>query len=166
MGADAEVQQAVQRIKDNLSFDVDAPFQLFETNIRMVGGLAAACHCTGEHVNLATGAVSRPETNIVEDGTYIAEFGVISEWTVYDKRTELGLLPHDIHAETGEWRNRQATIGPPGDSYYESCRTGMRCSASRACLPRFTPACSASPAGSRRAAPTTTRSTQCRTGSG
>lgn len=29
------------------------------------------------------------------------------------------MLPHDIHAETGEWRNRQATIGPPGDSYYE-----------------------------------------------
>lgn len=33
------------------------------------------------YVNLATGAVSRPETNIVEVGTYIAEFGVLLEWT-------------------------------------------------------------------------------------
>ncbi|MFB9567397.1 glycoside hydrolase family 47 protein [Saccharopolyspora hordei] len=162
MGADDEVAQAVQWIEDNLSFDIDAPFQVFETNIRMVGGLAAAYHCTGRprllelavdvadrllpaftesptglpyrYVNLATGEVSRPDTNIVEVGTYIAEFGVLSEWTgdrryydlakramrvVYDKRTELGLLPHDIDAETGEWRNRQATVGPPGDSYYE-----------------------------------------------
>ncbi|RKT85733.1 mannosyl-oligosaccharide alpha-1,2-mannosidase [Saccharopolyspora antimicrobica] len=162
MEADAEVALAVRWIEDNLSFDVDAPFQVFETNIRMVGGLAAAYHCTGaprllelavdvadrllpaftesptglpyRYVNLATGEVSRPETNIVEVGTYIAEFGVLSEWTgdrryydlakramrvVHDKRTELGLLPHDIHAETGEWRNRQATVGPPGDSYYE-----------------------------------------------
>ncbi|MER7010052.1 glycoside hydrolase family 47 protein [Saccharopolyspora sp. NPDC000359] len=162
MGADAEVAQAVQWIEDNLSFDIDAPFQVFETNIRMVGGLAAAYHCTGRprllelavdvadrllpaftasptglpyrYVNLATGEVSRPETNIVEVGTYVAEFGVLSEWTgdrryydlakramrvVHDKRTELGLLPHDIHAETGEWRNRQATVGPPGDSFYE-----------------------------------------------
>ncbi|MGW5649367.1 glycoside hydrolase family 47 protein [Saccharopolyspora sp. NPDC003752] len=162
MEADSEVERAVQWIKENLSFDIDAPFQVFETNIRMVGGLAAAYHCTGEqrllelavdvadrllpaftesptglpyrYVNLATGAVSRPETNIVEVGTYVAEFGILSEWTgdrryfdlakqamrvVYDKRTELGLLPHDIHAETGEWRNRQATVGPPGDSYYE-----------------------------------------------
>jgi mannosyl-oligosaccharide alpha-1,2-mannosidase len=162
MGADAEVEQAVNWIKANLRFDIDAPFQVFETNIRMVGGLAAGYHCTGErrllelavdvadrllpaftasptglpyrYVNLSTGAVSRPKTNIVEIGTYIAEFGVLSEWTgnrqyfdvakramrvVYDNRTELDLLPHDVHAETGQWLNRQATVGPPGDSYYE-----------------------------------------------
>ncbi|GAA2778805.1 hypothetical protein GCM10010470_10340 [Saccharopolyspora taberi] len=162
MGADDEAGQAVEWIKNNLDFGIDAPFQVFETNIRMVGGLAAAHHCTGDprllelavdiadrllpaftasptglpyrYVNLATGAVSGPETNIVEVGTYVAEFGVLSEWTgdrryfdvakqamrvVFDKRTELGLLPHDIHAETGEWRNRTATVGPPGDSYYE-----------------------------------------------
>ena len=162
MGADREVGQAVDWIKAHLDFDVDARFQVFETNIRMVGGLAAAHHCTGDprllelavdvadrllpaftrsptglpyrYVNLATAEVSEPETNIVEVGTYVAEFGVLSEWTgdrryfdlakqamrvVFDKRTELGLLPHDIHAETGEWRNRIATVGPPGDSYYE-----------------------------------------------
>lgn len=169
MEADAEVARAVQWIVDDLDFDIDAPFQVFETNIRMVGGLAAAYHCTGDqrllerakdvadrllpaftqsptglpyrYVNLATGAVSDPETNIVEIGTYIAEFGVLSQWTgdnryydlakramrvAYDKRTELGLLPHDINAETGQWRNRQATIGPPGDSYYEYLWDGYR----------------------------------------
>ncbi|QUH04644.1 glycoside hydrolase family 47 protein [Saccharopolyspora erythraea] len=162
MEADEEVGQAVDWITGNLDFDIDAPFQVFETNIRMVGGLAAAYHCTGDrrllelavdvadrlmpaftesptglpyrYVNLATGAVSRPDTNIVEVGTYVAEFGVLSEWTgdrryfdvakeamrvVHDKRTPLGLLPHDIDAETGRWRNRIATVGPPGDSYYE-----------------------------------------------
>lgn len=162
MGADSEVERAVRWMGENLAFDVDAPFQVFETNIRMVGGLLSAHHCTGEprllelavdiadrllpaftasptglpyrYVNLATGAVSDPETNIVEIGTYIAEFGVLSELTgdrryfdlakqamrvVYDNRTELDLLPHDVHAETGKWRNRQATVGPPGDSYYE-----------------------------------------------
>ncbi|WP_344131001.1 glycoside hydrolase family 47 protein [Saccharopolyspora halophila] len=169
MEADDEVDRALRWITENLSFDVDAPFQVFETNIRMVGGLAAAYHCTGErrllelavdcadrllpafaesptglpyrYVNLATGQVSDPETNIVECGTYIAEFGQLSEWTgdgryydlakramrrVFDGRTDLGLLPHDINAETGEWRNRQATVGPPGDSYYEYLWDGYR----------------------------------------
>ncbi|WP_217649613.1 glycoside hydrolase family 47 protein [Saccharopolyspora flava] len=169
MEADDEVARAVRWIVDHLDFDIDAPFQVFETNIRMVGGLAAAYHCTGDsrlldraediadrllpaftqsptglpyrYVNLATGQVSDPETNIVEIGTYIAEFGVLSQWTgdsryydaakramrvAYDNRTELGLLPHDINAETGRWRNREATIGPPGDSYYEYLWDGYR----------------------------------------
>lgn len=162
MEADGEVERAVNWIKANLGFAIDAPFQVFETNIRLVGGLAAAYHCTGEqrmlelavdvaerllpafsasptglpyrYVNLATGAVSKPRTNIVEVGTYLAEFGMLSEWTgdrryyelakhamrvVYDNRTELDLLPHDVHVETGRWRNSTATVGPPGDSYYE-----------------------------------------------
>lgn len=38
MEADAEVAQAVQWSVDELDFDIDAPFQVFETNIRMVGG--------------------------------------------------------------------------------------------------------------------------------
>ncbi|RRO13218.1 glycoside hydrolase family 47 protein [Saccharopolyspora rhizosphaerae] len=169
MEADSEVDRAVRWIVDHLDFDIDAPFQVFETNIRMVGGLAAAYHCTGDrrlleravdvadrllpaftrsptglpyrYVNLATGEVSGPETNIVEVGTYLAEFGVLSRWTgdqryydlakqamrvVHDKRSELDLLPHDIHAETGEWRNRRATVGPPGDSYYEYLWDGYR----------------------------------------
>lgn len=165
MGADAEVERALRWIKTSLNFDIDEPFQVFETNIRMVGGLAAAYHCTGDerllelavdvadrllpafaaspvglpyrYVNLTTGAVSEPATNIVEVGTYATEFGALSEWTgrreyfdvakqamrvVYDNRTELDLLPTDLNAETGEWRNRLASVGPPADSYYETLR--------------------------------------------
>jgi mannosyl-oligosaccharide alpha-1,2-mannosidase len=149
-------------VKTNLSFDIDAPFQVFETNIRMVGGLLSGYHCTGEprllelavdltdrllpaftksptgipyrYVNLRTGAVSRPDTNLAETGTYITEFGTLSAWTgdrryvdaakralqvTYDRRSPLDLLPYAVHAETGLWLNTTATVGPPADSYYE-----------------------------------------------
>ncbi|GGM35657.1 hypothetical protein GCM10012275_03630 [Longimycelium tulufanense] len=162
MGLDRELEQALEWIERNLRFDIDAPFQVFETNIRMVGGLLAGYHCTGRDrllelavdlgdrllpaftrsptgipyrfVNLTTGTVSAPQTNLAETGTYIAEFGMLSRWSgqqkyydaakrafevTFDKRTPLDLLPYEVHAETGEWRNRTATIGPPADSYYE-----------------------------------------------
>ncbi|PWK89377.1 mannosyl-oligosaccharide alpha-1,2-mannosidase [Lentzea atacamensis] len=162
MELDAEFAEGVRWVKANLSFDVDAPFQVFETNIRMLGGLLSAYHVSGDsallnlardladrllvaftksptgipyrYVNLRTGAVSSPETNLAETGTYITEFGSLSKWTgdrkyynaakkafkvTFDKRTAYDLLPWDVHAETGAWRNRYATIGPPADSYYE-----------------------------------------------
>ncbi|MET9625982.1 glycoside hydrolase family 47 protein [Lentzea sp. NPDC006480] len=162
MELDAEFAEGVRWVKSHLSFDVDASFQVFETNIRMLGGLLSAYHVSGDgallalardlgdrlllaftksptgipyrYVNLRTGAVSSPETNLAETGTYITEFGSLSKWTgdrkyynaakkafkyTFDRRTSLGLLPWDVHAETGAWRNRLATIGPPADSYYE-----------------------------------------------
>jgi mannosyl-oligosaccharide alpha-1,2-mannosidase len=85
-------------------------------------------------VNLRTAAVSSPDTNLAETGTYIAEFGFLSELTgdrryynaakrafeaAFDRRTPLNLLPFAIHAETGQFLNRTATIGPPADSFYE-----------------------------------------------
>lgn len=169
MELDAEVEQGVDWLKRNSSFDIDAPFQLFETNIRMLGGLLAGYHCTREErllelaadlgnrllpaftkspsgvpyrfVNLATGAVSRPETNLAETGTYITEFGALSKWTGDDRfvraakrayevtvanRGPLDLLPYAVHAETGEWLNTTATVGPPADSYYEYLWDGWK----------------------------------------
>ncbi|MFD5829084.1 glycoside hydrolase family 47 protein [Lentzea sp. NPDC060358] len=162
MELDAEFAQGVAWVKASLDFDVDAPFQVFETNIRLLGGLLSAYHVSGDaallalardlgdrllvaftksptgipyrYVNLRTGAVSSPETNLAETGTYITEFGSLSKWTgdrkyydaakkamkyAYDKRTSYNLLPWDVHAETGAWRNRYTTIGPPADSFYE-----------------------------------------------
>lgn len=162
MGLDTELEQAVEWIEGNLRFDIDAPFQVFETNIRMLGGLLSGYHCTGRerlldlavdladrllpaftrspsgvpyrYVNLATGQVGQPETNLAETGTYIAEFGTLSRWTgrsryyevakrafevTFTRRSSLDLLPYAVHAETGEWLNRVATVGPPADSYYE-----------------------------------------------
>jgi mannosyl-oligosaccharide alpha-1,2-mannosidase len=164
-----ELQQGLDWVRANLAFDIDAPFQVFETNIRMLGGLLSAYHCTGDarmlelaedlggrllpaftksptgipyrFVNLATGAVSEPETNLAETGTYITEFGSLSKWTgdqrYYDaakkafevtvaKRSPLDLLPYAVHAETGEWLNTTATTGPPADSYYEYLWDGWK----------------------------------------
>jgi mannosyl-oligosaccharide alpha-1,2-mannosidase len=162
MELDTELEQGLAWVRANLSFNVDASFQVFETNIRMLGGLLSAFHCVGERrlldlavdlgnrllpaftksptgipyrfVNLRTGAVSGPDTNLAETGTYIAEFGFLSQLTgdrryfnaakrafqvTFEKRTPLNLLPFAIHAETGQFLNRTATIGPPADSFYE-----------------------------------------------
>lgn len=162
MELDRELEQGLAWVRRNLRFDVDARFQVFETNIRMLGGLLSGYHCTGERrllelaedlgerllvafaasptgipyrfVNLRTATVSGPETNLAETGTYIAEFGFLSELTgdrrfydaakralrvTFERRTPLDLLPFAIHAETGQFLNRTATIGPPADSFYE-----------------------------------------------
>ncbi len=162
MELDAELEQGLAWVRANLNFNVNASFQVFETNIRMLGGLLSAYHCVGERrlldlavdlanrllpaftksptgipyrfVNLRTAAVSSPDTNLAETGTYIAEFGFLSELTgdrryynaakrafqaAFDRRTSLNLLPFAIHAETGQFLNRTATIGPPADSFYE-----------------------------------------------
>lgn len=169
MELDTELEQGLAWVRKDLHFDIDAPFQVFETNIRMLGGLLSAYHCVGEqrlldlaadlgerllpaftkspsgvpyrYANLATGAVSKPETNLAETGTYITEFGALSQWTgdprfydaakkalqvTFEKRSELDLLPYAVHAETGEWLNTTATVGPPADSYYEYLWDGWK----------------------------------------
>ncbi len=169
MELDAELEEGLRWVRRNLRVDVDAPFQLFETNIRLLGGLLSAYHCTRRpwllelagdlgdrllpafsssptgipyrYVNLATGAVSEPETNLAETGTYITEFGALSDWTgdrkyfdaakrafrvTFDNRSPLDLLPYAVHAETGEWLNTTATVGPPADSYYEYLYDGWK----------------------------------------
>ena len=169
MELDTELAQGLDWVRQNLHFDIDAPFQVFETNIRMLGGLLSAYHCVGEqhlldlaadlgerllpaftksstgipyrYANLATGAVSKPDTNLAETGTYITEFGALSQWTgdprfydaakrafqvTFEQRSELDLLPYAVHAETGEWLNTTATVGPPADPYYEYLWDGWK----------------------------------------
>jgi len=169
MELDSELEQGLDWVRQNLRFEIDAPFQVFETNIRMLGGLLSGYHCTRDarllelaadlgdrllpaftkspsgvpyrFVNLLTGAVSQPETNLAETGTYITEFGALSKWTgerkyvdaakrafqvTFDNRSPLDLLPFAVHAETGEWLNTTATVGPPADSYYEYLWDGWK----------------------------------------
>jgi len=113
MGLDAEVTQGTRWIADNLHFDIDGEVQVFETGIRMVGGLLSGWHGTRDKklltlakdladrlspaftksptgmpyrfVNLKTGAVRDPESYPAEIGTYIAEWGTLSKATG-DKR--------------------------------------------------------------------------------
>lgn len=163
MGLDDELQQGVGWIEQNLpDFDIDASFQVFETNIRMVGGLLSGYHATGNgtlldlardlaerllpaftssptgipyrFVNLRTGAVTGNITFPAEIGTYIAEFGDLSGLVgdrkyydtakaavkaTYDRRSDIDLLADNIDVESGKWKSRRATVGPPSDSFYE-----------------------------------------------
>jgi len=106
MGLDSELEEAVRWIEKNLHFDIDGELQVFETNIRMVGGLLAGwlatknktllslAHDLAERllpaftksptgipyrfVNLKTGAVRDAKTFPAELGTYISEFGTLA----------------------------------------------------------------------------------------
>ena len=162
MELDAEFQAGVDWVKAHLSFDVDAFSQVFETNIRLVGGLLSAHLACGDpvllakardladrlmkafdasphglpyrYVNLKTGAVRDPETNLAEIGTYITEFGVLSRLTGDDRyfkaarrammhalnmRSGIGLMAANIHAETGAFISRNASVDVYADSFYE-----------------------------------------------
>lgn len=113
MGLDAEAEEGVRWIADNLNFDIDGEVQVFETGIRIVGGLLSGWRGTKEKkllalakdmtdrlspaftksptgmpyrfVNLKTGAVRDPVSFPAEIGTYIAEWGTLGE-AVGDKR--------------------------------------------------------------------------------
>jgi mannosyl-oligosaccharide alpha-1,2-mannosidase len=162
MELDEEFEAGVDWVKTHLDFDIDGFAQVFETNIRLVGGLLSAhlasddpvllekAHDLGErllkafeasphglpyrYVNLKTGAVRDPETNLAEIGTYITEFGILGGLTgddrfyesgkramkhALDMRSDKGLMAANIHAETGQFTSRNASIDVYADSFYE-----------------------------------------------
>jgi hypothetical protein len=107
MGLDDELDEGVRWISDNLDFGgVNANVQVFETNIRMVGGLLSGYLATRERallenarkiadillpcfiesptgmpyrfVNPRTGQISGTSNVLAEIGTIVAEFGTLS----------------------------------------------------------------------------------------
>jgi mannosyl-oligosaccharide alpha-1,2-mannosidase len=106
MHLDSELEAGVRWIERNLHFNIDGEVQVFETNIRVVGGLLAGWFATRNKkllslaheladrllpaftksptgipyrfVNLKTGAVRDRQTYPAELGTYISEFGTLS----------------------------------------------------------------------------------------
>ena len=109
MHLDDLLHDGVTWIHENLDFDIDGDFHVFEAIIRVVGGLEAGYLATGDpfllaqakditdrllpaftqsptgmpyqFVNLHTGAVSGPRPPMAEVGTNILEFGVLSQLT-------------------------------------------------------------------------------------
>lgn len=108
MELDAEFADALAWVKAELSFDVDGEVSVFETSIRLVGGLLSAHHACGDpkllalakelaerllqafqtptgipyrYVNLKTGKARDPRTNPAETGTYLPEWGMLSRLT-------------------------------------------------------------------------------------
>ena len=185
MGLDDEFGEGVDWVKRNLDFDVDGEVSVFETSIRLVGGLLSAFHACGDpmllakardcadrllpsfaasplgiphrFVNLRTGKLRGRETNPAETGTFIPEFGFLSRATgddryrnaakraqvsMFERRSNSGLLADSIDCMTGEWKSRRATIGPPSDSYYEYLWDGWDLLGDRDCL-RMYRACTA-----------------------
>jgi Glycosyl hydrolase family 47 len=113
MELDDEVTLGVNWIKQNLDFDIDGDFHVFEFIIRVLGGLLAGYLATGDkdllrlavqsgdlvlpaftqsptgmpyqYVNFHTGALSGTTPPIAEIGSNILEFGVLSQLTGDDK---------------------------------------------------------------------------------
>jgi mannosidase alpha-like ER degradation enhancer 2 len=108
MGLKEQAAEAQAVILEKLSFDKDISVQVFEVNIRILGGLLSAYEMTGEkkfltlaedlgrrmlpafksktgmpyrYVNLRTGAVRDGVNNPAEIGTLILEFGTLSRHT-------------------------------------------------------------------------------------
>jgi mannosyl-oligosaccharide alpha-1,2-mannosidase len=109
MGLDQEFREGVDWVKANANFDVDGEVSVFETSIRLVGGLLSAYHACGDrvllakardladrllpsfnasphgiphrYINLRTGALRRQVTNPAETGSFIPEFGFLSRAT-------------------------------------------------------------------------------------
>ena len=108
MGLDEEAAEAKELIFERLSFDHDMMVQVFEINIRLLGGLLSAYQMDGDErfleltedlgnrllpafdsptglpyvrVNLATGETEWAENNPAEIGTLMLEFGTLSKLT-------------------------------------------------------------------------------------
>ena len=193
MELDAEFADGLNWIKTNLDFDVDGEVSVFETSIRLVGGLLSAWHACGDpvllakardlterllpafqasplgiphrYVNLRTGAVRDPATNPAEVGTFLPEWGFLSNAVgddryraaaktaavaLFDRRSKIGLLADRIDAMTGQWLSRRASIGPPVDSYFEYLWDGWQLLGDRDCRAMYR-ACTAAILGHQRA---------------
>ena len=113
MELDEEFNDGIEWVKANLHFDIDGEVSVFETSIRLVGGLLSAYHACGDPVllakardladrllpsfaaspigiphrfiNLKTGALRDPVTNPAETGTSLPEFGFLGRATGDDR---------------------------------------------------------------------------------
>ncbi len=108
MGLDAQFADGVAWVKAELDFTVDGEVSVFETSIRLLGGLLSAHHASGDPVllakakdladrllpafatptgmplrkiNLRTGAASDARSSPAEIATYLPEWGTLSRLT-------------------------------------------------------------------------------------
>ena len=156
-----EAQEAKDLIFTSLTFDVDQEVQLFEISIRVLGGLISAYEQDGDErflqlavdlgarlipafnsatgmpyrfVNLKTENTRDPMSNPAEIGTYLLEFGKLTQLTgdstyyqtakraameVFNRRSGIDLVGTVIDVGTGEWKNTESQVGAGIDSYYE-----------------------------------------------
>ena len=170
MGLDDELRACVDWLRSNLNFDVDGEVEMFEAMIRMVAGLTTGYYATGEQfllkgardladrllpcftksptgapyrfVNLRTGAVRDPLSNLAEIGSNVLELGDLSRLTgdskyldvsmkafkaVIDKRSAINLLGTNFDVEKGAFAGpADVAPNPPADSFYEYLWSGWQ----------------------------------------
>ena len=156
-----EAEEAKAIIFENLSFKKKMDVQLFEVSIRFLGGLISSYELDGDprfldlakdlgkrllpafnsptgmpyrYVNLETGETRDANSNPAEIGTYLLEFGKLTQYTgdsvyyktakkasfeVFKRRSKIGLVGTIIDVNTGTWINTESQIGARIDSYYE-----------------------------------------------
>lgn len=161
MGLQQEADETKELIFNNLQFDLDMEVQNFEVSIRILGGLISAYELDGDKrflemavdlgtrllkafdsptgmpyrfVNLKTGKTRGEISNPAEIGTYLIEYGVLTQHSgnpdffnaakkamlaLYNRRSPLGLVGEAINIETGEWTNPESHISGCIDSYLE-----------------------------------------------
>ncbi|MCX6304386.1 MAG: glycoside hydrolase family 47 protein [Bacteroidetes bacterium] len=161
LGLKEEAKEAKQMVVSRLNFDVDQEVQLFEINIRLMGGLLSSFELSKDkrllalardlgarllpafnsatgmpyrYVNLKTGKTRDALSNPAEIGTYLLEFGKLTQYTgdstyyrvakkaaleIYKRRSDVDLVGTTIDVSTGEWKNTESQIGARIDSYYE-----------------------------------------------
>ncbi|MCX6268705.1 MAG: glycoside hydrolase family 47 protein [Bacteroidetes bacterium] len=161
LGLKDEAQQAKELVVSNLNFDVDQEVQVFEINIRLMGGLLSSYELSADKrlltlaedlgkrllpafnsptgmpyrfINLKTGKARDSLSNPAEIGTYLLDFGKLTQLTgdsiyyqvakkaafeVFKRRSDIDLVGTTIDVNTGEWRNTESQIGARIDSYYE-----------------------------------------------
>lgn len=161
MGLKEEANDAKSLVLSKLNFNVNQEVQLFEVNIRLLGGLLSSYELDGDpvflnlakdlgqrllpafntetgmpyrYINLRTGKTRDSLSNPAEIGTYLLEFGKLTQYTndsdfyltakkavfaVFNRRSDNDLVGTTINVNTGAWKNRECQIGARIDSYFE-----------------------------------------------
>ncbi|EMS51403.1 putative alpha-mannosidase I MNS4 [Triticum urartu] len=115
----------VEWVGKNVRFDINKTVSVFETNIRILGGLLSAHLIASDYATI---------TSTAGGGTLTLEFGVLSRLTnntvfeqvaknsvrgIWARRSKLNLVGAHINVFTGEWTQKDAGIGTSIDSFYE-----------------------------------------------
>ncbi|KAJ4934331.1 hypothetical protein JOQ06_007129 [Pogonophryne albipinna] len=149
LGNQTEFQRVASLLQDTVDFDIDVNASVFETNIRVVGGLLSAHLLSGRagmqlepgwpttlHGNcyLGVSPTETPVTCTAGVGTFILEFATLSRLTgdptfenaarqalraLWKTRSDIGLVGNHIDILSKKWVAQDAGIGAGVDSYFE-----------------------------------------------
>ncbi|KAJ6435912.1 hypothetical protein OIU84_001021 [Salix udensis] len=136
MGLHEQFQRAKEWVANSLDFNKDYEASVFETTIRVVGGLLSAYDLSGDktHGSAHNPGWTRGNSILADSGTEQLEFIALSQRTKdpkYQEKVEKvvkeiqktfptdGLLPIYINPLSGTAAYSTITFGAMGDSFYE-----------------------------------------------